>query len=194
MPRNLRTFFATCALVAASLAGMALAQDDVVNVYTARHYVSDEDLNLTLLYGPDVMQCEGCNNAVGSQGIGIDWSRDDTGYHTAAGQGEFPEFYGTLNTFALDGSAYVWGSEFGPVLGDGPLFPPQVQGGDVTAMPDITTTPGDLDGDDVVGVSDLLILLGAWGACDNPDDCPADFDEDGTVGVSDLLTLLGNWE
>lgn len=49
--------------------------------------------------------------------------------------------------------------------------------------------PGDLDGDGVVGVSDLLQLLGAWGACD----CPEDLDDDGFVGVSDLLTLLANW-
>lgn len=49
---------------------------------------------------------------------------------------------------------------------------------------------GDLDGDGVVGVKDLLGLLGAWGP--NPLH-PADIDGDGSVGVSDLLTLLGNW-
>ena len=48
----------------------------------------------------------------------------------------------------------------------------------------------DLDGDGAVGVSDLLILLSAWGK--NPGH-PADFNGDGTVGVSDLLALLGNW-
>ncbi len=49
---------------------------------------------------------------------------------------------------------------------------------------------GDIDGDGVVGVKDLLDLLGAWGP--NPLH-PADFDGDGFVGVSDLLTLLGTW-
>ncbi len=49
---------------------------------------------------------------------------------------------------------------------------------------------GDIDGDGVVGVVDLLLLLGAWGACDA---CPADIDGDFSVGVPDLLALLGNW-
>ncbi len=48
----------------------------------------------------------------------------------------------------------------------------------------------DLDGDDDVGVGDLLIVLGAWGP--NPGH-PADFDGNDDVGVSDLLVLLANW-
>ncbi len=52
---------------------------------------------------------------------------------------------------------------------------------------------GDLDGDGVVGVKDLLILLGEWGPCADCDNCPADLDDDCTVGVKDLLILLGNW-
>lgn len=48
----------------------------------------------------------------------------------------------------------------------------------------------DLNNDGVVDVSDLLILLGAWGPCLN---CPADYNGDGTVDVSDLLLLLANW-
>ena len=46
----------------------------------------------------------------------------------------------------------------------------------------------DLDGDNVVGVKDLLLLLGGWGSCE-----PGDYDADGDVGVKDLLILLGNW-
>ena len=54
--------------------------------------------------------------------------------------------------------------------------------------------PGDLDGDGVVGVLDLLILLAGWGPCpDPPDACSADLDADGFVGILDLLTLLANW-
>lgn len=52
------------------------------------------------------------------------------------------------------------------------------------------SNPADLNGDGVVDVSDLLILLGQWGACV---DCTADLNNDGTVNVSDLLILLGNW-
>ncbi len=59
--------------------------------------------------------------------------------------------------------------------------------------PDPTPIPGDLNGDGVVDVSDLLILLSAWGACENPANCPADLNGDGTVDTSDLLLLLANW-
>lgn len=50
--------------------------------------------------------------------------------------------------------------------------------------------PGDLNGDNVVDVSDLLILLGAWGPCPG---CAADLNGDNVVDVSDLLILLGAW-
>ena len=52
---------------------------------------------------------------------------------------------------------------------------------------------GDLDGDGVVGSPDLLMLLAAWGPCDDCNNCPADLDGDCTVGTTDLLLLLGNW-
>jgi len=48
---------------------------------------------------------------------------------------------------------------------------------------------GDVDGDGVVGVPDLL-LLAAWGT--NPSG-PLDLDGDGVVAVPDLLTLLAAW-
>ncbi len=54
----------------------------------------------------------------------------------------------------------------------------------------IVECPWDLDGDQTVGVVDLLSLLEAWGPCKG---CPADFDGNGDVGVSDLLALLANW-
>ena len=52
--------------------------------------------------------------------------------------------------------------------------------------------PGDIDGNGVVGVSDLLILLAQWGECSS-ENCPADIDGDGSVNVQDLLVLLANW-
>ena len=54
--------------------------------------------------------------------------------------------------------------------------------------------PFDIDGDGVVGITDFLIMLSAWGDCPLPPaQCPADLDLDGTVGVTDLLILLANW-
>lgn len=52
-------------------------------------------------------------------------------------------------------------------------------------------SPFDLSGDDLLGIQDLLVLIGEWGACPMPPDtCAADLDQDGVVGVSDLLLLL----
>jgi len=65
--------------------------------------------------------------------------------------------------------------------------------GQVTVDVALPATPGDLNNDGVVNVSDLLILLGAWGTCPNASTCPADLNDDGVVNVSDLLLLLGNW-
>jgi hypothetical protein len=48
---------------------------------------------------------------------------------------------------------------------------------------------GDLDGDGTVGIGDLIALLGAWGASDDP----ADLDGNGSVGLLDLLILFGHW-
>ncbi len=53
--------------------------------------------------------------------------------------------------------------------------------------------PGDVDGDGDVDTTDLILLLGAWGACDDCENCVADFDDDCFVGTSDLIILLGNW-
>lgn len=52
---------------------------------------------------------------------------------------------------------------------------------------------GDLDGNGVVNVFDLLMLLGNWGNCIEGEPCPADLDGNGSVNVFDLLMLLGNW-
>ncbi len=50
--------------------------------------------------------------------------------------------------------------------------------------------PWDIDDSGIVGASDLLSLLIAWGPNKGH---PADFNGDGIVGSSDLLALLINW-
>jgi len=53
---------------------------------------------------------------------------------------------------------------------------------------------GDVNGDGVVNVEDLLQLLTAWGPCpDPPAQCPEDINGDGAVNTADLLILLANW-
>ncbi len=75
-----------------------------------------------------------------------------------------------------------------------------IPGDDVDAnrnfIPDVCElVPGDIDGDGAVGITDLLLLLAAWGPCPPqcPPSCAADLDGDCVVGIVDLLTLLANW-
>ena len=54
-------------------------------------------------------------------------------------------------------------------------------------LPDPTVL-GDLDGDGLVGASDIAILLNGWGSAG-----AADLNGDGVVNGADLATLLSNW-
>lgn len=53
----------------------------------------------------------------------------------------------------------------------------------------------DINRDGIVNVSDLLLLLNAWGPCaiPGPVTCPADLNENGVVSVEDLLALFAAW-
>ena len=53
-----------------------------------------------------------------------------------------------------------------------------------------TLFPGDVDGDGIVGVTDLLAIIGAWGPCSG---CDEDLNNDGSVNVTDLLDVIANW-
>lgn len=53
--------------------------------------------------------------------------------------------------------------------------------------------PADLNGDGSVGTADLLLLLAAWGPCNDCGDCDPDLDGDCAVSTADLLILLGAW-
>ncbi|MCA9291724.1 MAG: hypothetical protein KDA25_11395 [Phycisphaerales bacterium] len=63
---------------------------------------------------------------------------------------------------------------------------------DGDGVPDecVARCEADLDGDGIVGPTDLAALLAAWGT--NPAG-PPDFNADGDVGPSDLATLLAAW-
>jgi len=65
-----------------------------------------------------------------------------------------------------------------------------------SAMIDITNDEpilGDVNGDGVVDVIDLLMMISQWGQCPTSGDCPADVNGDGWVNVADLLAAIGNW-
>jgi len=50
---------------------------------------------------------------------------------------------------------------------------------------------GDLNGDSIVNIDDLLVVIGAdWGACVG---CDADANGDGFVNIDDMLLVISNW-
>lgn len=56
--------------------------------------------------------------------------------------------------------------------------------------PVVVEVPGDLTGDGVVGVEDLLLVISEWNCSV---DCTADATGDGFVSVEDLLVVIANW-
>jgi Tol biopolymer transport system component len=70
-----------------------------------------------------------------------------------------------------------------------PEFSNNLENLDLFLSPAPETCAADLNGDGEVNVSDLLVLLAAWGETD----VPADIDGDGIVAVGDLLLLLAAW-
>jgi hypothetical protein len=48
---------------------------------------------------------------------------------------------------------------------------------------------GDIDGNSIVNVSDVLLLIEYWGSSGSP----GDINQDGIVDVSDLLMVVANW-
>ena len=54
---------------------------------------------------------------------------------------------------------------------------------------EVTSVPGDLNGDGRVNGADLGILLGAWGSAGGA----ADINHDGIVDGADIGMLLANW-
>ena len=58
-------------------------------------------------------------------------------------------------------------------------------------MPDDSTCYADINGDGVVDVLDLLLVISDWGACSGS--CASDIDGNGAVDVLDLLEIIANW-
>jgi subtilisin family serine protease len=50
---------------------------------------------------------------------------------------------------------------------------------------------GDINLDEVVNMTDLLVVIAQWGNCPAP--CPADVNGSGIVDITDLLAVIANW-
>ena len=127
-----------------------------------------------------------------SQGMTIDWSRNNRGYHAAVGQGEFPNYFSQINYFAPDGSGYVLGPDFGPnEMYEGYGYP-LVEPGDLAVMPATNPwCPGDINDDQQIDLSDLAQLLSGYGLTSDAQYEDGDLDGDADVDLSDLAQLLG---
>jgi hypothetical protein len=55
---------------------------------------------------------------------------------------------------------------------------------------DPISIPGDIDGNGLVNIADLLMVIDKWGPCAK---CAEDIDGDGTVGIYEILVILENW-
>ena len=54
--------------------------------------------------------------------------------------------------------------------------------------------PGDITGDKMTNVDDLLIVINGWGECPSlPEQCPGDINIDDVVNVDDLLAVINDW-
>lgn len=60
-------------------------------------------------------------------------------------------------------------------------------------IPDECECFSDINGDGVVNVVDLLVLLGDWPCNGEPGECIGDVNWDGVTNTEDLLQLLGDW-
>ena len=70
------------------------------------------------------------------------------------------------------------------------LVPYQEGDEDVALGPAALDCPGDVSGDGIIGVNDVLVVLADFGCLQ---DCSADVDGDGAITVSDVLALLGTF-
>ncbi len=81
-----------------------------------------------------------------------------------------------------------WISSFGTDA-DGELYVCEVVSGDVYRIVPAGPT-GDVNCDGVIDFRDLLLLLAAWGPCE---ECPEDLNGDGRVDFADVLVVLDQW-
>jgi hypothetical protein len=82
---------------------------------------------------------------------------------------------------AIDGNNAIVGAPFHEPDGYAELF---------VGMTSACECIADISGDGIVGVTDLLSVIAAWGTCVS---CDADLNGDGIVNVSDLLTVISFW-
>jgi len=102
----------------------------------------------------------------------------------------------TDNTTAIDGVMGLYSFAIQPngnFTSTGPIVSTQgIAPTEIAAWSPPPSCPGDFDGDRQVGLSDLTLLLSAYGHCTGDPEfiAAADFDADGCIGLADLTQFL----
>jgi hypothetical protein len=109
--------------------------------------------------------------------------------------GPLPDAYAAISSLPLNGACCVGTSgacldvsESLCLLGNGIYQGDGSACAEVNCLPE-PDCPADIDGDNAVNVSDLLMIIDQWGQTNSL----ADVNEDGIVNVSDLLIVIDNW-
>ncbi len=53
--------------------------------------------------------------------------------------------------------------------------------------------PGDVDGDRMVGLADIAVLVGTWNQTIPPAPAAADLDSSGAIGLGDVAAVIAHW-
>ena len=112
-----------------------------------------------------------------SQGMTIDWSQGDAGYH------------GAYNATVSDGQLWAFDTGCTSYVLRGPINLTGDEVGDVACEPGGCVEDPDANGDGCVDVLDLLDVIANWGSAGPY----ADVNCDGVVDVLDLLAVIAAW-
>jgi len=115
-------------------------------------------------------------------------------FTAAAGWQPVPDEKSEFNAFDIpDGAPFFMTTSrtnFDPAIHNQPGWVTNIDPDDLEEGEIVIDCVADSDDDGMVGISDLLALLSAWGPCDI---CIMDLDENREIGVGDLLELLSAW-
>jgi hypothetical protein len=108
---------------------------------------------------------------------------------TLVRKGDFTPLGGTFGTLQAWPSMSGGGGTYKAAIGAGT---PGAGGGGIFSAQFVawSSPTGDVNGDCLVNVADLLAVIASWGPCGG---CSADVNNDGVVNVTDLLLVIQNW-
>lgn len=147
----------------------------------------------TVTDGPVTLTIDTCGSAADTALAVFDQDENELGCSTSCSGHPCSGEAACLVLNNLENGEYLIrvSQQASPLAGSAADFVLQVTQGSVS------TTPGDVTGDGVVNVDDLLAVIGSWGPCPMPPaSCDADVapsNGDGAVNVDDLLMVIGNW-